>query len=110
VLGAGVSFFGNHAGTMLLDDPDQVVHSDRVLHLHYTVRRRPLVSQGGRRLGRDRVHAPPLPEPLRMPRHLAQNKHVGNRRGKIGDTCQPYSHTHQTTKTQVSELSDYRWS
>jgi hypothetical protein len=24
---------------VLLDDPDQVVQGDRVLHLHYTVRR-----------------------------------------------------------------------
>ncbi|HLU54747.1 MAG TPA: dihydrofolate reductase family protein [Pseudonocardia sp.] len=39
VLGEGVRFFGGHAGTVLLDDPDQVVRGDRVLHLHYTVRR-----------------------------------------------------------------------
>jgi dihydrofolate reductase len=39
VLGEGVRFFGRHAGTVLLDDPDQVVRGDRVLHLHYTVRR-----------------------------------------------------------------------
>jgi dihydrofolate reductase len=39
VLGEGVRFFGRHAGTVLLDDPDQVVQGDRVLHLHYTVRR-----------------------------------------------------------------------
>jgi dihydrofolate reductase len=39
VLGEGVHFFGSHAGTVLLDDPDQVVQGDRVLHLHYTVRR-----------------------------------------------------------------------
>lgn len=39
VLGEGVRFFGPHAGTVLLDDPDQVVQGDRVLHLHYTVRR-----------------------------------------------------------------------
>ena len=39
VLGEGVRFFGSHAGTILLDDPDQVVRGDRVLHLHYTVRR-----------------------------------------------------------------------
>ena len=39
VLGEGVRFFGSHAGTVLLDDPDQVVRGDRVLHLHYTVRR-----------------------------------------------------------------------
>ncbi|MCW0214777.1 MAG: dihydrofolate reductase family protein [Pseudonocardia sp.] len=38
VLGEGVRFFGNHTGTVLLDDPDQVVRGDRVLHLHYTVR------------------------------------------------------------------------
>ena len=39
VLGDGVRFFGRHAGTVLLDDPDQVVQGDRVLHLHYTVKR-----------------------------------------------------------------------
>jgi dihydrofolate reductase len=39
VLGEGVRFFGSHTGTVLLDDPDQVVQGDRVLHLHYTVRR-----------------------------------------------------------------------
>ena len=39
VLGEGVRFFGSHAGTVLLDDPDQVVQGDRVLHLHYTVQR-----------------------------------------------------------------------
>ena len=38
VLGEGVRFFGSHAGTVLLDDPDRVVQGDRVLHLHYTVR------------------------------------------------------------------------
>ena len=38
VLGDGVRFFGSHTGTVLLDDPDQVVHGDRVLHLHYTVK------------------------------------------------------------------------
>jgi dihydrofolate reductase len=39
VVGEGVRFFGGHTGTVLLDDPDQVVQGDRVLHLHYTVRR-----------------------------------------------------------------------
>ena len=39
VMGEGVRFFGSHAGTVALDDPDQVVQGDRVLHLHYTVRR-----------------------------------------------------------------------
>ena len=39
VLGEGVRFFGNHTGTVLLNDPDQVVQGDRVLHLHYTVKR-----------------------------------------------------------------------
>ena len=39
VLGEGVRFFGSHAGTVLLGDPDQVVRGDRVLHLHYTVQR-----------------------------------------------------------------------
>ena len=39
VLGEGVRFFGSHTGTVLLNDPDQVVQGDRVLHLHYTVSR-----------------------------------------------------------------------
>jgi dihydrofolate reductase len=39
VLGDGVRFFGAHTGTVLLDDADQVVQGDRVLHLHYTLRR-----------------------------------------------------------------------
>jgi hypothetical protein len=39
VLGEGVRFFGSHAGTVFLDDPDQVVRGDRVLHLHYTLQR-----------------------------------------------------------------------
>jgi dihydrofolate reductase len=39
VLGEGVRFFGSHAGTVLLDDPDQVVPGERVLHLHYTIKR-----------------------------------------------------------------------
>jgi dihydrofolate reductase len=37
VLGEGVRFFGSHAGTVLLADPDHVVQGDRVLHLRYTV-------------------------------------------------------------------------
>lgn len=40
VLGDGKRFFGNHHGTVLLDDPDLVVQGDRVLHLHYTVAKR----------------------------------------------------------------------
>ena len=39
VLSEGVRFFGSHAGTVLLDDPDHVVQGDRVLHLHYRVKR-----------------------------------------------------------------------
>lgn len=39
VLGEGVRFFGSHSGVVLLDDPDRVVRGDRVLHLHYTIRR-----------------------------------------------------------------------
>jgi hypothetical protein len=39
VLGEGVRFFGSHAGAVLLEDPDQVVRGDRVLHLHYAVQR-----------------------------------------------------------------------
>lgn len=39
VLGEGKRFFGRHAGAVLLDDPDRIVQGDRVLHVHYTVRR-----------------------------------------------------------------------
>ncbi|WP_214408015.1 dihydrofolate reductase family protein [Pseudonocardia lacus] len=39
VLGEGVRFFGGHVGTVLLHDPDRVVRGDRVLHVHYTVKR-----------------------------------------------------------------------
>lgn len=40
VLGDGVPFFGNaDLGTTLLEDPDDVVQGDRVLHLRYRVRR-----------------------------------------------------------------------
>jgi hypothetical protein len=45
VLGEGVRFFGSHTGTVLLDDPDVVIWGDRVLHLHYTVKRRPAPSR-----------------------------------------------------------------
>jgi dihydrofolate reductase len=38
VMGEGVRFFGDHAGTVLLDGPDRAAQGDRVLHLHYTVR------------------------------------------------------------------------
>ena len=37
-VGSGIAL-ASHAGTVLLDDPDQVVKGDRVLHLHYTVKR-----------------------------------------------------------------------
>jgi dihydrofolate reductase len=39
VFGEGKRYFGSHAGTVLLDDPDVVIQGDRVLHLHYTVTR-----------------------------------------------------------------------
>ncbi|MBU2668380.1 dihydrofolate reductase family protein [Actinoplanes bogorensis] len=39
VMGEGKRFFGHHAGTVLLGDPDLVVQGDRVLHVHYTVNR-----------------------------------------------------------------------
>jgi dihydrofolate reductase len=39
VFGAGVRFFGSHTGTVLLENPDAIVQGDRVLHLHYTVKR-----------------------------------------------------------------------
>lgn len=37
VLGEGKRFFGSHAGTVVLEDPDRIVQGERVLHLHYTV-------------------------------------------------------------------------
>lgn len=37
VLGRGKPFFGSYVGTMLLDDPVDVVQGDRVLHLRYRV-------------------------------------------------------------------------
>jgi dihydrofolate reductase len=40
IMGEGVPFFGNaRLGTTLLEDPDDVVQGDRVLHLRYRVRR-----------------------------------------------------------------------
>jgi len=39
VFGTGVRFFGSHTGTVLLENPDAIVEGDRVLHLHYTVKR-----------------------------------------------------------------------
>lgn len=39
VFGEGKRFFGAHTGVALLEDPDQVVQGDRVLHLHYRARR-----------------------------------------------------------------------
>jgi dihydrofolate reductase len=40
VLGAGVPFFGKaEQGTIMLENPDDVVQGDRVLHLRYRVRR-----------------------------------------------------------------------
>lgn len=39
VLGEGKRYFGSHAGTVLLEDPDIIVQGERVLHLHYNVKR-----------------------------------------------------------------------
>lgn len=39
VLGRGVRFFGGHAETVRLEDPDVVIPGKRVLHLRYRVRR-----------------------------------------------------------------------
>jgi dihydrofolate reductase len=39
VFGEGKRFFGEHAGTVLLENPDVVIQGDRVLHLRYTVKR-----------------------------------------------------------------------
>jgi dihydrofolate reductase len=39
VFGAGKRYFGAIAGQHLLEDPDVVIQGDRVLHLHYLVRR-----------------------------------------------------------------------
>jgi hypothetical protein len=37
VFGSGVRFFGHYAGSPVLLDNPQVVHGDRVTHLHYRV-------------------------------------------------------------------------
>lgn len=39
VLGSGRRYFGSAAGQHLLEDPDEVIQGDRVLHLRYRVRR-----------------------------------------------------------------------
>jgi dihydrofolate reductase len=39
VFGSGVRFFGDYAGSPVLLDNPQVVHGDRVTHLHYRVSR-----------------------------------------------------------------------
>ena len=39
VFGSGVRFFGDYAGSPVLLDNPQVVHGDRVTHLHYRVRK-----------------------------------------------------------------------
>jgi RibD C-terminal domain len=39
VLGAGVRYFGDYAGSPLLLENPEVVQGDRVTHLHYRVRR-----------------------------------------------------------------------
>ena len=39
VLGAGVRYFGDYAGSPLLLDDPQIVHGDRVTHLHYRLRK-----------------------------------------------------------------------
>src|SRR5256885_6465600 len=58
-VGRGVRFFGSHAGTVLLDDPDQVIHGHRVLHLHYTMKRRPSDRAAARRHRGHRYPAAP---------------------------------------------------
>jgi hypothetical protein len=39
VFGSGKFYFGPFGGRCLLEDPDDVVRGDRVLHLRYRVRR-----------------------------------------------------------------------
>jgi len=39
VFGSGKRYFGPVNGQHLLEDPDVVIRGDRVLHLHYRVRR-----------------------------------------------------------------------
>jgi dihydrofolate reductase len=39
VLGAGVRYFGDYAGSPLLLDDPQIVQGDRVTHLHYRLRK-----------------------------------------------------------------------
>ncbi|WP_157002082.1 dihydrofolate reductase family protein [Agromyces laixinhei] len=41
VLGSGKRYFGSINGQHLLEDPDEVIQGNRVLHLRYQVRRRP---------------------------------------------------------------------
>ena len=40
-LGSGKRYFGSLDAQLLLEDPDVVIQGNRVLHLRYTVRRRP---------------------------------------------------------------------
>jgi hypothetical protein len=42
VLGSGKAYFGSVRAQHVLEDPDVVIQGDRVLHLRYRVRRRPL--------------------------------------------------------------------
>jgi dihydrofolate reductase len=39
VLGAGVRYFGDYAGSPLLFDDPQIIQGDRVTHLHYRLRK-----------------------------------------------------------------------
>lgn len=39
MFGSGKRYFGSAGGQHLLDDPDEVIRGDRVLHLRYRVRR-----------------------------------------------------------------------
>jgi hypothetical protein len=39
VFGSGKRYFGSVRGQHLLEEPDEVIQGDRVLHLRYRVRR-----------------------------------------------------------------------
>ena len=57
VFGSGKRYFGSVDAQHLLEDPDVVIHGNRVLHLRYRVRRRPIravrgsLAQGAGRAG-----------------------------------------------------------
>jgi hypothetical protein len=45
VFGSGKRYFGSVDAQHLLEDPDEVVQGNRVLHVHYRVRRDPTMME-----------------------------------------------------------------